>query len=275
MLYKHYEDQVRSMLSELVQYVNNQLVGIGVLDMWTASSVRSISWFRKCPERGIDIAISRTEARRRLNKLGYGWLADHGSLKYRGPIRPNYNGKRLGRFTVIRCCDVTPVGFAETRWEVECDCGHQMLVTEKHLVGGNRFCNHCAAHPSGQVSLAARDAHMAAQPGIRHLQWESIKGRAAVRNKAFEITKEYAWSIYVQQNGRCALTGKEISMWRGGIRGTASLDRKDSAVGYVEGNVQWLHKEINMLKGKRPDAELIRMATEIADYHRREGGGPK
>jgi len=32
------------------------------------------------------------------------------------------------------------------------------------------------------------------------------------------------------------------------ISGNASLDRIDSSIGYVNDNVQWVHKDINMMK---------------------------
>lgn len=44
---------------------------------------------------------------------------------------------------------------------------------------------------------------------------------------------------------------------------TASLDRIDSSKGYIEGNVQWLHKDINRLKINYSDEDLIQICLEI------------
>ena len=35
-------------------------------------------------------------------------------------------------------------------------------------------------------------------------------------------------------------------------KGTASLDRIDSTKGYVRGNIQWVHKDINWFKRDYP-----------------------
>jgi hypothetical protein len=35
---------------------------------------------------------------------------------------------------------------------------------------------------------------------------------------------------------------------KGKQKGTASLDRIDSLVGYIKGNVQWVHKDVNVSK---------------------------
>ena len=67
------------------------------------------------------------------------------------------------------------------------------------------------------------------------------KGRKALE---FSITLEYLWELYQKQDGRCAYTNMPITF----KAHTASVDRIDSSLGYVEGNIQWLHKDINMMK---------------------------
>lgn len=61
-----------------------------------------------------------------------------------------------------------------------------------------------------------------------------------------------------KQHKRCALTGVEIEFgtaWNKVC--TASLDRIDSNEGYIEGNVQWVHKAINLMKRDMTDAEFL------------------
>lgn len=65
----------------------------------------------------------------------------------------------------------------------------------------------------------------------------------------FNIDIEYAWDLYVKQKGYCALTSLPIDFSNNHNElGTASLDRIDSAYGYVHDNVWWLHKDINRMK---------------------------
>ena len=47
---------------------------------------------------------------------------------------------------------------------------------------------------------------------------------------------------------------------------TASLDRKDSTKGYELDNVQWIHEDLNRMKGNLPDFVFIQWCKRIAQY---------
>ena len=79
--------------------------------------------------------------------------------------------------------------------------------------------------------------------------WHSLRISAGKRDLPFEVTMKYLWEIYLKQERKCIFTGLNIAFDRGS-RGTASLDRIDSSKGYIVGNVQWVHKDINKIKGK-------------------------
>jgi len=90
--------------------------------------------------------------------------------------------------------------------------------------------------------------------------WRRIQQGASSRNLELNITIEDAWNVYLQQNGKCAISGVDI-MLRGqeiGIsskyvheKTTASLDRIDSSKGYTIDNIQWIHKDLNQMKSDR------------------------
>ena len=44
---------------------------------------------------------------------------------------------------------------------------------------------------------------------------------------------------------------------------TASLDRINSKKGYVEGNIQWVHKDINMMKHCLETSDFIKWCEKI------------
>jgi hypothetical protein len=44
---------------------------------------------------------------------------------------------------------------------------------------------------------------------------------------------------------------------------TASLDRIDSSKGYIEGNLQWLHKRINIMKGNMSEKEFLDFCESV------------
>lgn len=101
--------------------------------------------------------------------------------------------------------------------------------------------------------------------------WCGVRNSAAVRRLPFEITPEYAWQLFLDQGGRCALSGvplhlvrKRAKQLRGEEQQTASVDRIDSSVGYVPGNIQWVHKLIQRMKWHMPDDEFIRWCVQIA-----------
>jgi hypothetical protein len=79
------------------------------------------------------------------------------------------------------------------------------------------------------------------------------RGGARDRALPFAITAKYMSELWEQQNHRCALTGWELHIDyqrrnRRRYTGTASLDRIDSSHGYVVGNNQWVHIDVQKSK---------------------------
>ena len=48
---------------------------------------------------------------------------------------------------------------------------------------------------------------------------------------------------------------------------TASLDRIDSKKGYIEGNIQWVHKDINRMKWAFNEDYFIKLCNNIYQYN--------
>jgi|694.fasta_scaffold54439_2 hypothetical protein len=100
-----------------------------------------------------------------------------------------------------------------------------------------------------------------------------LKERANRKNLKFNLNGKYLWRLFLKQNRKCALSGIEIvfpKAWgaRSKTQITASLDRVDSNKGYIVGNVQWVHKQINTMKMNMSDDEFInlcRMVTKNYD----------
>lgn len=90
---------------------------------------------------------------------------------------------------------------------------------------------------------------------------------SAKRGLEFSITIEYAWKIYQQQKGRCALSGWNIKLEQNYDKRhqqTASIDRIDSSKGYIEGNIQWIHRDINYLKCNCDSFYFLEICNAIA-----------
>lgn len=73
------------------------------------------------------------------------------------------------------------------------------------------------------------------------------------------------WRLFLKQERKCALTDLLLTFEKQ-KRGekTASLDRIDSSKGYVNGNVQWVHKDINWMKNRFSQERFIEMCKLVA-----------
>jgi len=107
--------------------------------------------------------------------------------------------------------------------------------------------------------------------GISGTIWASIKGNAKTRKIPFLITIKYAWDLFLRQDKKCALSGLYLEFGHGYLskhfrsKTTASLDRINSKLGYIEGNVQWVHKDINLMKWKLPQERFIDMCKKVTE----------
>lgn len=96
--------------------------------------------------------------------------------------------------------------------------------------------------------------------------WSRIKYSASKRNIDFDVnlTIEFVWNLYLEQDKKCKLSGLPITINKSAkINNTASLDRIDSNLGYNSTNVQWLHKDVNNLKGSMSNEETIKLCRKI------------
>jgi hypothetical protein len=90
----------------------------------------------------------------------------------------------------------------------------------------------------------------------------SYKANAKKRGLGFSVSPKYLWKTLEHQKFRCALSNLPIVMSR--ENPTASLDRIDSSKGYIKGNIQWLHKEINFLKQNCNQPRFVELCVAVA-----------
>ena len=101
--------------------------------------------------------------------------------------------------------------------------------------------------------------------------WSQIQERARRINKPINLSIEYLWELFLKQNRKCSLSGQELyfgSHQSNGLtpKGNASLDRIDNTKGYVKGNVQWVHKDINWMKADYDQNYFIELCEGVANY---------
>lgn len=196
--------------------------------------------------------------------VGY-WMRRYG-LKGRKscPVTAGRNkhdllGKRFGRL-IVKYEVSKRYKDRQVRWFCECDCGGKIIVRSSQLVLNKVKSCHCLRRERtrwtgcGEVSGA---------------YWYQVKTRAAAKGQDFDISIEYAWSLFLEQNKKCALSGVDINLspnskWHS--KHTASLDRIDSTKGYIKDNVQWVHKDINKMKLHHSVNKFVEWCTTVANY---------
>jgi len=102
--------------------------------------------------------------------------------------------------------------------------------------------------------------------------FNNIKYGAIARNLEFNITIEQIWELFLKQNRKCILSGVglKFNSYSRVNDGTASLDRIDSSKGYIEGNVQWVHKAVNYMKWDKTDKDFIKWCDIISEYNKQK-----
>jgi hypothetical protein len=87
----------------------------------------------------------------------------------------------------------------------------------------------------------------------------------AVKRKSTCLSVDQLQEIWTKQNGQCALTGWNMTMTlgQGNINTNASIDRIDSTKGYVEDNVQFVCRAVNVFKSNATEELLYNMCEAI------------
>lgn len=99
---------------------------------------------------------------------------------------------------------------------------------------------------------------------LRYSFVRKYQANAILRDIEWNVTFEYLADLLIEQDFKCALTEWDIDAMEV-QKNTASLDRIDSSKGYTEGNVQWVHKMVNMSKQSYTQEEFIDMCKSVAN----------
>jgi len=175
-------------------------------------------------------------------------------------MRKDLIGNRFGRLVVKDSAGVNK--WHQALWTCVCDCGKEKVLSTNTLNSGNVQSCGCL-----QKEIVRRN-NWKGHGEIGMDYWTSLQKSALYRKIDFDIAIDFAWGLYLKQDRLCALSGLPISFDsnRKSGRQTASLDRISSDAGYVLGNVQWLHKKVNMCKCTMPNQEFTEMCIMIADF---------
>jgi hypothetical protein len=94
--------------------------------------------------------------------------------------------------------------------------------------------------------------------------------QSTYRNQENNLTLLYLKEVWDKQNGICPYTGIKLKDWdykpKSNSMYTASLDRIDSSKGYIEGNVQFISRNINMMKNNLSHEETVELCKAISKF---------
>lgn len=151
-----------------------------------------------------------------------------------------------------------------TKTEYKCKCGSIFMVRPDTI--WNKSTTRCK-------NCANKELSKKRWKGTKDISGHYfciIKNNAKKRNLDFNITLEQLQELLEKQQYKCALSGLDIVCSRTSSKKrfnykeqTASLDRIDSSKGYIIGNIQWLHKDINNMKQSFSEKQLFKYCKLI------------
>lgn len=142
----------------------------------------------------------------------------------------------------------------------------------------NNFCSRscCVTYSnknSHYINTEKRGSHLKSICGNRkdmYTPFRYLLRSARNRFHEFNLDLPYLKELWETQRGICPYSKIELILpeYKKQIKNTfqrASLDRIDSSIGYLKGNVQYVSTSINYLKGELSNNELISFLDLIAE----------
>ena len=144
-------------------------------------------------------------------------------------------------------------------YEVKCDCGNTRYMNASEFYNPNK------AHQCQKCAGIIRGREFKLKNGIigdlDADKFGKMKRIAATRHIEFNVSQQYLWDLYESQGRCCAITGDSIPNIK-----KASLDRIDSNLPYIEGNVQWVSKQANLSKHIMTMEELYEFCRKVLNH---------
>lgn len=175
-------------------------------------------------------------------------------------------GEKIGSLTIL---SKNKDDRSIIHYNCKCDCGNIVYRSRNLFINclyKNKFSPVCSRQCSQKRYLKQKIS----KNGIYLDYLRVAKNNAYKRNYKWELSVEYLDNLFLNQDKKCAISRLSISFDSNfKVRDknvTASLDRIDSKKDYIEGNVQWVHKDINKMKQDYTQKEFIEMCCRIHSH---------
>jgi hypothetical protein len=145
-------------------------------------------------------------------------------------------------------------------WKCECCCGKLCLQPSRYL-GKTKSCG-----------CQRRSKNIKGEGEIYGSLFSGMRFAAKRRRIVFDVSPKFLWQLFLKQERKCALSDLPLDFGRGkrGLFRTASLDRIDSSKGYTEDNVQWVHRQVNVMKHELSYQEFQDLVERVFNKARKD-----
>lgn len=175
----------------------------------------------------------------------------------------DYIGTQINDWEILSFSHLNNKG--EQYWNTQCKCGSTSKIRVYPLIKGkSKGCRHCRPQSkSGELS-----PWWESKVEFSITYFNGIKESAKARNIEFNLSPQYLQDLFLKQDGKCVYSGLDLTFPDNtrDFSKTASLDRIDSKKGYIEENVQWVHKIVNKMKMSLEEIEFLKFCTLISNY---------
>ena len=152
-------------------------------------------------------------------------------------------------------------------YKVKCECGTEMFKLPIELLYKDRdFCCMKCSHKENMNNITTKNGKIGELTKTEHTR---LKKSAKKRQYEFNVSIEYLWNLFENQQKICAITGDHIDDFS-----KASLDRIDSTKGYIEGNVQWVTQQANLSKHIMSTQELYDFCIKVLNHANQQPSTP-
>lgn len=159
-------------------------------------------------------------------------------------------------------------------WECKCDCGNTKLVTTRHLNRKNHTVTSCGCNNVNSPRKQPSDHPFFKGYGVisgtffgRHVTKSAKRRSKKGRDIEVTIDSKYLDELWHSQKGRCAYTNQKLTLPKkhNDRDYTASVDRIDSTKGYIEGNVQFVCRAVNLMKNQFTHSFFLDMCKKVVN----------
>ncbi len=146
-------------------------------------------------------------------------------------------------------------------WKCICSCGQEKWILTSLLNAGRRKSCGCLIYKE-------RTKRESSLIPYRLLQrWRLTAERRGLK---FDITSQDIEDKFIKQDGKCALTGKQLKLPLNSAdvrcsRYNISIDRIDNNIHYTKSNIQIVDKKVNFVRGNLSIKDFVDLCKSVCN----------